>query len=88
MTELVNPEEIEEIVGKQRSDLVHWAKAVSEEKKVYLLHPTKCLKDESDLRNCPYSRALDNGIDIREWIEDVPLEVEVGDGHLRPASIG
>lgn len=88
MTELVDPEEIEEIVGKRRDYIGHWAKARSEDKKVYLLHPTPCLKNESDLRNCPYSRALDNGIDIREWTEDVAFLVEVGDGHLRPMSIG
>ncbi len=88
MTEVVEPDVIEKVVGVPRSERAHWAKAVSADKKVYLLHSRFCLEVTKDLRLCPYSRALDNGIDIREWIEDVPLLVEVHDGHLSPAAIG
>ena len=79
MTELVDPSEIEKIVGVPRHPTEHWAKAVSSEERVYILHSVACLESSEDLRSCEYSRALDNGIrEVRmDWPEDVPLKVKI-----------
>lgn len=86
MTDIVPHDEIEAIVGVNRHPWQHWAKAVSAEQKVYILHSQGCLDDitssdptqQRDLRDCPYSLALDLGIDLDDWAEDVPLRVTVG----------
>ena len=85
MTERVPADEIENIVGRKRSVKDHYARAVSAEQTVYILHSRECLAVHADLRECPWSLALDRGIDLSEWVEDVPLTVRVRDGRLVPS---
>ena len=85
MTKIVPSHEIEGIVGRSRSDAHHYARAVSAEQTVYILHSRECLAMHADLRECPWSLALDRGIDLSEWVEDVPLTVQVRDGRLVPS---
>lgn len=77
MAELVPAEDIERIVGVPRHPTMHWARAVSAEQTVYILHSHKCLDSGIDLRQCRFSLALDNGIRKDEWVEDEPVPVAV-----------
>jgi len=77
MTNLVPTEDIEAIVGVPRHETQHYARAVSAEQTVYILHSHECLNSGRDLRECPLSLALDNGIDLDEWVEDQPVKVMV-----------
>ena len=77
MSDLVPAEDIEGIVGVPRHATEHWARAVSAEQTVYILHSHKCLDSGIDLRDCRFSLALDNGIRQNEWIEDEPVPVEI-----------
>lgn len=79
MVSLVPTEDIERIVGVRRHDDEHWARAVSAEQKVYILHSRKCLDSGRDLRECPFSLALDNGILLADWLEDEALPVVIDD---------
>ena len=69
MSDLVDPTEIEQIVGAKRHPLRHIGRAVSEEETVYILHSGRCKASGNDLRGCPYSRALDMGIALDVWDE-------------------
>jgi hypothetical protein len=52
---------------------------------VYILHSQACFNLGDDLRDCSYSMALDRGINVSEWIQDVPLPVRVSaSGRLVP----
>lgn len=82
MSELVDPKDIERIVGVKRFRHAHWARAVSAEQRVYILHSQDCLNSGIDLRECDYSLALDRGIDPSTWVEDSPVEVMIFDGIL------
>jgi hypothetical protein len=71
MTDLVNKSVIENIVGAERNGTRHLARAVSENQTVYILHSYDCLgKYAQDLRLCPFSLALDKGIDLTAYVED------------------
>ena len=85
MTERVPADEIENIVGRKRSVKDHYARAVSADQTVYILHSRECLALNADLRDCPWSLALDRGIDLDEWVEDVPLTVYARSGRLLPS---
>ena len=82
MTTTVPADEIERAVGVRRRGY-HVARAVSAEQQVYILHSRACrgLHDRGlrDVRNCPWSRALDRGINERDWsgMEDVPVVVDI-----------
>lgn len=83
----VDPELIEGIVGAPRHDTEHIARGVTSEKQFYILHPKQCLEAYEDLRECPFSRALDQGVLMDPWRgwEDRPVIVEVGDdGRVHP----
>lgn len=86
MTDLVPPEDIERIVGAPRDRIMHLARAVSSEEKVYLLHSQACLDRGGDLRDCEHSKALDGGIDPAEWerFEDVPVVAVIRKDRLAP----
>lgn len=87
MTDLVPPDEIENIVGVSRHGLAHYARAVSSEQTVYILHSKLCRDSGLDLRCCRYSQALDLGIDLVKWADyqDVPVVVGLGpDDRLTP----
>lgn len=88
MTDLVDSDRIESIVGVKRHPIEHWARAVSAEQTVYILHGQACLDSGIDLRECRYSKALDKGINVAEWTEDYPLRVMVSWGRLVPYETG
>ena len=73
MTNPVHPDRIESIVGAPRHPTKHIGRAVSAEGTVYILHSQACFDREPDLRACPYSLALDKGIDPDEWPQDTPV---------------
>lgn len=77
MTDTVPIEDIERIVGVPRAAKAHYARAVSAEQTVYILHSRECLDSGVDLRLCRFSLALDNGIDLAEWREDWPVRIEI-----------
>lgn len=88
MSELVDADEIEGIVGVERHPTNHYARAVSSEQTVYILHSQQCVDRGQDLRDCMYSLALDRGIDPDEWVEDEPLRVMVSFGRLVHIDVG
>lgn len=77
MSELVPADEIEQIVGTQRHRTRHYARAVSDEQTVYVLHSRNCKDSGRDLRECFYSQALDNGIDEADWQDHEDKAVRV-----------
>lgn len=84
MTDKVPAEDIEAIVGAKRHPILHIARAVSADQRVYVLHSERCVKQIPDLRDCAYSLALDNGINPDEWIEDTPVTVRIIGDQLVP----
>lgn len=90
MTDLVPADQIERIVGADRHPSYHITRAVSAEQTVYILHSQKCLTDYPDLRDCPFSLALNKGIDEYHWsdMEDRPVRVMIRDGKLVPVHNG
>ena len=86
MSEIVPREHIESIVGSPRQKYLHMARAVSAEQTVYILHSFECLDTYRDLRDCPYSIALDEGINEDLWPQDVCVEAAIDStGYLVPA---
>jgi hypothetical protein len=79
VTDVVPTEDIERIVGAPRAPYDHLGRAVSEEETVYILHSKECLDSGIDLRECRFSKALDNGIDLDDWThrEDAPMVLRV-----------
>lgn len=79
MTEIVPASEIEGIVGIRRHATRHYARAVSAEQVVYILHSQRCVDRGRDLRECLFSQALDNGIDLGTWdgLEDQGVLVTI-----------
>lgn len=69
MTDRVPADQIEGIVGAPRHPTHHIGRLTRGT--VYILHPYTCLGTTPDLRTCPYSYALDRGIDPDEWDLDV-----------------
>lgn len=63
MSDLVNPQDIERIVGTERHPTDHYGRAVSSEQRVYILHSQACADSTPDLRDCAYSISLDHGIE-------------------------
>jgi hypothetical protein len=61
---------------------------VGAEQTVYILHSRECVARYDDLRDCPWSLALDNGIGRTcEWVEDVAVKVRVRDGEWVPGAM-
>lgn len=86
MSELVDPSEIEGIVGVQRHPTEHWGRLVSAEEMVYILHSAECVDSGIDLRDCPYAIAADDGVDLEQWGQDVAVRLNIGRyGILEPA---
>lgn len=95
MSDLVDPGTIEKIVGARRHQSEHLGRAVSAEGKVYVLHSRDCVGSNIDLRECPFSVALDKGIEAPavwsawERAQDVTVYLRtVGGGFLYPFVIG
>jgi hypothetical protein len=95
MSDLVNPEKIEAIVGAKRHAMEHIARAVSAEQTVYIMHSQECLDSlvatTTDIRQCRFARAQDTGIDPTVWadFQDVPVRVVVSAewGDLEPMEV-
>jgi hypothetical protein len=79
MSDRVDSAEIEGIVGRKRHRSNHYARAVTTEQTVYILHSQRCRDRRPDLRECPTSRALDLGISEAAWrgMMDRPVQVTV-----------
>ena len=86
MTDRVPAGRVARIMGAPRHATKHLAKAVSAERVVYILHSQECLTMFDDLRDCPFSLALDTGVDVAEWVENQPAEVAIEDGRLIPTA--
>lgn len=86
MSDLVDPDKIEQIVGAKRHPLMHIGRAVSEEETVYILHSGRCKARGQDLRECAFSRALDLGIALHAWEGwmDRPVFLQLGHPGLYP----
>lgn len=91
MSEIVPFDEIEKIVGTRRHRTRHFARAVSAEQTVYVLHSQTCKDSGIDLRDCWFSVALDRGIDEYDWsdVEDQAVRVTINrSGRLIPVVPG
>lgn len=91
MSDLVDPTEIERIVGVKRHPVDHFGRAVSAERMIYILHSAQCRNSGRDLRTCAFSLALDKGIQESDWagVTDRPALLEISlDGRLIPAISG
>lgn len=90
MTEHVPPDDIEQIVGIPRHDTAHYGRADPREQVLHILHSRACIDTGIDLRQCPFSLALDVGAptDVWEPYENQPVELAVTEccGHLVPAA--
>lgn len=89
MTRLVDPGSVEEIVGVRRHLERHYARAVTAEQQIVILHSWRCRDANPDLRECPFSRALDAGIEPDQWPDDTPVVLThpfLTDGHLMPGT--
>lgn len=96
MTNPVDPDQIESIVGATRRNthhlgiLVSGGDEVSEGGEVYILHSRECLETTSNLGRCEFSIALDQGIHGEEtwsfWrrMADRPVVLHVIKGLLYP----
>lgn len=90
MSNLVPAGTIEEIVGTRRHRTDHYGRAVSAEQTVYILHSQQCRDTTPDLRDCPYSIALDRGIEHplpwTGWrrVQDKPTRLSIANGYLMP----
>lgn len=84
MADIVPADQIERIVGANRHPYDHIGRAVSATQTVYILHSHECRDSTPDLRTCPYSLALDRGIDVAEWDLDTPAALTIVNGRLSP----
>ena len=88
MSEIVSTDEIERIVAAPRHATRHVGRAVEAEQTVYILHSRECKDSGIDLRECPFSLALDEGINPPQWITaratELPVMLEVIGGRLVP----
>jgi hypothetical protein len=89
MSDIVPTDEVEDIVGAERHEWTHLGRAVSEQQRVYVLHSKGCIDTGIDLRDCAYSKALDEGIELGEWEdwEDQPVWLWISDGRLLPKAL-
>ena len=79
MSERVPARDIERIVGVKRHQSRHVIR-VTASWRAFILHPHDCLALYDDLRDCPWSLALDRG---DAWLpDDKPHYVRVRDGQL------
>jgi hypothetical protein len=86
MSELVGADEIEDLVGYKRHVAIHVGRAESETGTLYILHSKECKSTTPDLRECPYSIAMDRGINMSVWRQfmDIPVMLVIEFDHLVP----
>ncbi|GAS98814.1 uncharacterized protein RMCC_5779 [Mycolicibacterium canariasense] len=90
MTDHVPSGEIEQIVGAPRHPSIHYGRAASADQAVYILHSGVCKQQVPDLRECPFSLALDKGISTDVWdrFQDMAVELAIlSDGTLAPLCV-
>ncbi|WBQ02996.1 hypothetical protein [Kribbella sp. CA-293567] len=91
MSDIVPDTVIANLVGIERHAIDHYGRAVSAEQTVYILHSQQCKDTTPDLRDCPYSRALDRGIagpvpwPAWQHVQDRPTQLALSFGWLVPA---
>jgi hypothetical protein len=85
MSQRVDSSKIEGIVGVSRHPTDHYGRAVSAEQVFYILHSQRCVDELDDLRDCDYSRALDETVIDDRWVQDEPVVLAVEDWFLVPA---
>jgi len=76
MAEKMTPEDVDRVFssrGVNRHTNVHVAIALSEDQTVYVLHSKKCLERTGGRFDCEFTDALQWGIEVDDWVEDVPL---------------
>ena len=80
MSDRVPADTIEATVGARRHPREHIIRGDYTNGRAYILHSAECLQRYADLRNCPWSLALDRA-DV--WLSsDQPQFVRVRDGRL------
>ena len=86
MTDLVDPSEIEQLVGARRHPVVHIGRADSEKQTFFILHSQKCVDSGIDLRECRFSTTLDSGLHESLWfgLEDQPQIIAISSRGLFP----
>lgn len=90
MTNLVPASEIEQIVGHRRHATDHLGRAITDQQTVYILHSVLCRDSGIDLRECGYSKALDNGIALNRWenfLDRPGVKLAVEHGRLVPDAV-
>lgn len=89
MSERVPAAEIEKIVGVTRHPIQHWGRMVRG--RMFILHSTACKGEFDDLRDCPFSLALDGGIHLADFyghLEGHPVMLGIDpSGWLVPAEL-
>lgn len=83
---IVPPSEIEGIVGTVRHEYHHFARAVSAEEMIYLLHSAQCRDWDASFRSCAFAQAHTAGLSRSMWAghEDKPVQVVLVNGRLTP----
>lgn len=90
MSELVDPTQVATIFGIERHETDHYGHAITDTEEVFILHSAECRATTPDLRDCPYSVALDRGIEHplpwTGWrrVLDTPIRLEIAHGYLMP----
>lgn len=86
MSRAIPTDMIEGIVGIRRDRVVHYARAITAEKTVYILHSQECLNSKIDLRDCQFSIAMDKGILLGDWsgLYDRTVAIGIWQGRLVP----
>ena len=80
MSTRVPADQIEAVVGVKRHQTAHVIRGDYATGMAYILHPHDCLARYADLRDCPWSLALDRG---DAWLpDDKPHYVRVRNGQL------
>ena len=86
-------EEVETLVGRQRHETLHFARADTKAQRTYVLHSVECLNIEGlPSPSCAFITAQEQGIDevSGEWegCEDQPIQIEIDDdGFMVPTYI-
>lgn len=93
MSELVPEEEIEGIVGCRREEALHIGRLEMYPWRFYIMHSAECKATTPDLRECGFSKALDDamscgfddGTPLMDWLDTVgfaPAPIEIVDGKI------
>lgn len=85
MSTIIPADEVEELVGARRHEFRHIMRYDSLCAELHILHSAVCKDSMADLRDCPFSVALDDGgVKDGDWWDDEPVFVDLEDGELAP----